>query len=387
MRTRSWFSFASLAALVASVALNGCHSSDGGPTAQFGTPILSDLGTTVFPTSVIAGDFDGDGKTDVLVHTRGEKLRFLHGSGDGSFAAPRAVEGVENVQAAAVADLDGDRRPDLVVTGCAATQCYPWSLFTMRGKGDGSFDAPVSVASISGEPHVAIGDFNGDNLPDVAVPYLKTLERGITIFLGRGDGTLAAPTAWPDPNALGPPFAIVTADVNLDRKQDLIIFSDLLYIGHLSVLLGHGNGTFEPAPNSPVSVGTGSVAVVDFNRDGRPDVAAREHAGKSVGPQIISLGNGDGTFGSPLYTGMPPNFAAGNIDSDSIPDLVGAGYGAAGPEVVVGYGKGDGTFQPGEPIPLPFDGLADSLVDLNADGRLDLILRSATAVAVMLNTR
>ncbi len=267
-----------------------------------------------------------------------------------------------------------------MVTGCAASQCYPVSLFTLRGRGDGSFEAPVTVAIISDYPYLAIGDFNGDNVPDVAVPYLKPLERGITNFLGRGDGTFAAPTDWPDPNALGPPFAIVTADVNLDVNPDLIMFSDLLYLGHVSVMLGHGNGSFGPAPNSSVSVATGSVAIVDFNRDGRPDVAAREHAGKSLGPQIISLGNGDGTFGSPLSTGMPPIFAAGDINRDGIPDLVGS------PGLTVGYGKGDGTFE-AAPIPTGFDGLVESLVDLNGDGRLDLILRSEGAVAVMLNTR
>jgi len=172
-----------------------------------------------------------------------------------------------------------------------------------------------------------VGDFNRDGIPDLAVANGPRFDQGatgsVTILLGNGDGTFTTETESPD--AGGQPLFITTGDFNGDGIPDLVVSdmnSGYPELGNLTVLLGNGDGTFTPTAVSPQ---TGSipysVAVADFNGDGKADLVTANAGSNTV---TVLLGNGDGTFAAPLNfaAGADPVFAAvGDFNGDSIPDL------------------------------------------------------------------
>jgi hypothetical protein len=185
-------------------------------------------------------------------------------------------------------------------------------------------------------------DFNGDGKPDLAVTFSDNLDAGgrqLLVLMGNGDGSFTARNLVD----LGQSFMVVAAvDVNSDKKPDLIITQP--FNGGSSVLLGNGDGTFQPGR----TIGTGVLRVADFNGDGKPDLLC---AGLTV-----RLGNGDGTFGSPISTPAVQNFtplsfagaiAVGDFNGDGKLDVAhtSAWHDAFG-MVWVWMGNGDGTFRP-----------------------------------------
>jgi len=182
----------------------------------------------------------------------------LLGNGDGSFQA--AVNYDAGAQSVAVGDFNGDGKPDLAS-----------SAAVLLGNGDGTFQAALS-SSVGGDS-VAVSDFNGDGKSDLAVATAGGGGEGgspssVSVAVGKGDGTFQAALTY---------FAgfgsrsVAVADFNGDGKPDLAVANVNSY--NFSVFLGKGDGTFQDA----VNYGDGSrpvfVAVGDFNGDGKPDIA------------------------------------------------------------------------------------------------------------------
>jgi hypothetical protein len=216
------------------------------------------------------------------------------------------------------------------------------------------------MGSAYNEDSVAIGDFNGDGIPDLDLAYGG-------VFLGNGDGTFTE-----GGNATGETVAV--GDFNGDGALDLVtVNEDPVNEGHtVTVLLGNGDGTFMTAPSTEVSGYEVSwcVAVADFNRDGLPDVAVNNDIENSV---TVLLSNGDGTFkaaASPAIGTAPACLVAGDFNEDGNPDLVTASG-------TVLLGNGDGTFAI-EPATLPTGSIVAA--DFNLDGILDLASTSGTVL-------
>jgi FG-GAP-like repeat len=189
------------------------------------------------------------------------------------------------------------------------------------------------------------------------------------------------------------PNQIVTGDFNLDTKPDLAVAND--QSSNVTILLGDGTGAFVPAPGSPVTVGSHpeSVAVGDYNNDGRPDFATANFIGGNVS---VFLGDGAGGFtqaaNSPIaVSGGPFYVATGDFDADGLADLAIANISSTPVGVVILVGTGNGQFAaaPGSPFAsggtFP-QGLA--VGDLNGDARPDIAVANhmSSTVSVLLGS-
>jgi uncharacterized protein (DUF2141 family) len=356
---------------------------------------------TVF---VAVGDVNGDGKLDVVVAnycgTCGVSYEgtvgVLLGNGDGTFQpAVTYASGAQGARAVAIADVNGDGKPDLVVGhDCGLPYC-DGDLTVLIGNGDGTFQSPISyVSGTLGAISVAVADVNGDRKPDlVAVGGADSNGDGaVGILLGNGDGTFQKAVTYSSGGMSAESVAI--KDVNGDGRPDLLVANMRTSFyspeGAVAVLLGNGDGTFQKA----VIYAAGgqyamAFAIADLNGDGKPDVVVAEYVTQGFGVGVL-LGNGDGTFQPAVayYAGGVPTYwqtgvAVADVNGDGKPDLVLASgctssstcqnEGVAG----VLLGNGDGTFQPA----LTFNSggyLSGGVAvgDVNGDGRPDVLVVS-----------
>jgi hypothetical protein len=333
----------------------------------------------------------------------------LLGNGDGTFRPAVCYDsGGLNAMSVAIGDVNGDGHPDVVVANIcqSSTDCDTGGVSVLLGNGDGTFQAPVSYGSggFFGSS-VAIADLNGDVRPDLVVasacPIGACSAGGtgvVSVLLGNGDGTFQA--AVPYSTGGFDTVSAVVADVNGDGKPDLVVASNCLSscpngfgIGGASVLLGNGDGTFQ-APFSYASGGynASSAVVADVNGDGKPDLVVSHHyqnGDLSDGGVSVLLGNGDGTFQAAVGYGAGPGdaefVAVADVNGDGKPDLAVANcsvnyYCNGRGSVSVLVGNGDGTFQ--APVRQSSGGkvaMSVAIADVNGDGRPDLLVASLCA--------
>ena len=241
------------------------------------------IGLTTADASFFAAvDLNHDGKQDLLLQAQQnalpEMVAFL-GNGDGTFGSPlTSPQCGANTTAQGLADFNGDGIPDLIATG----NIYSRYLYICLGKGDGTFDAATQVLAGSAPGTTVFGDFNGDGKLDIAVLNNNNLPSTIGILLGNGDGTFQ-PATFPisSNNTLD---SLAAADVNLDGKLDLVTTGS----GQLQTFLGNGDGTFRALPSQGSSLYASTILVSDLNGDGKPDLL--------LSGDDICLGYGDGTF-------------------------------------------------------------------------------------------
>ena len=299
----------------------------------------------------------------------------LNGNGDGTFATfpsyPASPGGGSFSGGMVAADFNGDGKPDLAVgIEVAVGHELGSELGVLLNNGAGFSPATVTQlqgAFTGGPIYAAAGDFNGDGKMDLAVG-------NVSILIGNGDGTFQ-----PEVNyalSAGPSGPLSVGDFNNDGKLDV------LGIGfNLGVILGNGDGTFGLSLNSPIggySSTSSAMAVADFNRDGKLDVAALVTTSYPQQSQLqIMTGNGDGTFSigaSYSLPSWPTAIASGDINGDGIPDII---IGVQIPGDITGaievfLGKGDGTFE--SPITTEVGNGIYSVVvgDFNLDGKQDV---------------
>jgi hypothetical protein len=320
----------------------------------------------------------------------------------------------------AVADLNGDGIPDLVVTdygGIAGNG----AVSVLLGNGDGTFrDAGSQLSGGGGPVDVKVVDYSGKGVGDLVVSNYAS--DNLSVLLGNGDGTFArgrpflfTRSPW-DFQLLGStkgqldlaitnsndrrvqviqgadsrfystgdtPLSITTADLRGKGIVDLVVSNR--QSSTVSVLLGNGDGTFRPARTFATDIHPDQVIVGDFNGDGIPDLATANFDAHTV---TVLLGNGDGTFqfeANFSATFNPISVAAASLRGNGILDLITTS--ASTGDVGVLFGNGDGTFQ--YPIFFPAALGTDhvAVADVDGDGTPDLVLTSfaTNEVLVMLN--
>ena len=271
---------------------------------------------------------------------------------------------------AAVGDFNHDGNLDLVVTTCIVSN----EVTVMLGNGDGTLRPPVSYPVENCPGAVAVGDFNGDGNLDLAVAISAgTGPTGVSVLLGNGDGTFQPAVNY---QTAPFPYMVQVGDFNNDHKLDLISVG----ANGISVLLGHGDGTFqEPAITTVPPAESSVMDIGDFNRDGNLDVVAMEEFGSQSSAQIL-LGNGDGTF---TYFGSysvpdPVAVTAADLNKDGNLDLVVTNGNDVNISVLLG--NGDGSFRTAVNYATPFP-IWSAVADLNGDGNPDIAVANFTLPA------
>jgi hypothetical protein len=327
-------------------------------------------------TGLTAADVNADGLPDVtVVHSGGGYFDgtggVLRGAAGGGFeVTPLDPTGLYPVGAGAAADLNGDGIPDLVTVHQVATG----KVYVYFGNGSGGFGRPVGYSAGSNVYAVIAADLNGDGFPDLAVTN-RTTAGMVTVLLNRGDGTFGSPVGYAvDAN----PVPVAAGDFNGDGKPDLAAVNDFggsNGAGSVSILLGNGDGTFQPAHTFDVGDRPSSLAVADYNDDGKQDLAVGNYYGNSV---TVLLGNGDGTFSALANFAAeeaPVAVNAADFNGDGTFDLAVTCQGNA-QDVLLG--NGDGTFQPFVHYAIGQEVGGVVVEDFNGDGRIDIAVGDST---------
>jgi FG-GAP-like repeat len=300
--------------------------------------------------AVAAGDFNSDGKVDLVVTLNSLQfsLALLTGTGTGSFNAPTFFPNTSGFDSPAIVatDLNNDGRLDLVVMhsiACFTAPCRAArSITILLGNGNGTFQTPSEIDVGTGPNSMAVADLNRDGIKDVAIGGGNT---EFSVLIGVGNGTFVQQpvvTLVPGGDLFSACNDIGLGDLNRDSIQDLVV-----PLGNgegNAILIGNGNGTFQVRSRIQIdeTFAPLHVAVADYNRDGLLDIARTMGDGTNGLMQILR-GNGDGTFQAPnRYLVPPPNSSRGGIviiagdwNGDAKPDIAFVVGGAGAPALDV----------------------------------------------------
>ena len=255
----------------------------GNGDGTFQAPLTFVPPTTVVSTGFAFGDFNGDGNIDMAISQVGGSggLAAVYlGNGDGTFTTgaqyPTGQISFSGSPSIIAGDFNRDGKLDL-----AMVQAYPAlsisNAVVLLGNGDGTFQSAVSHPTAPGAGVIAAGDFNGDGIPDLATLSSYPGANTVSILLGNGDGTFQTHVDYTTGNG---PVSLTVADLNGNGKLDLAIseYND----NTVSVLLGLGDGTLQEKQDFPVNSGPAGIVAADFNGDGRMDIAADNYLGNNV---------------------------------------------------------------------------------------------------------
>jgi Domain of unknown function (DUF4347)/FG-GAP-like repeat len=268
------------------------------------------------PYFVAVGDFNGDGKVDIITSGVSNSLSLnnisvLMGNGTGSFGAATSFSvGASICLSVAIGDFNGDGKADIVTANDANN-----NISVLLGTGTGSFGRATNFATGAFTKFVTIGDFNGDGKADIAAT--NSNPNNVSILLGEGTGGFRTASNFSVGTS---PAGIALGDFNSDGKADLAIANN--GSNNISVLLGTGTGSFSAATNFSAGTNSYAVAIGDFNGDGKADLAVANYTDDNVS---VLLGTGTGSFGAAtnfLVGTKPASVAIDDFNGDGRADII-----------------------------------------------------------------
>src|ERR1051325_11379517 len=337
--------------LVAILLTRLCHQTvalaEACPALNFTAPATFRTGTN--PASVAVGDFNGDGKADLAVANSAisggtASVSVLLGRGDGTFQTAVNYATGSGSASVALGDFNHDSVPDLSVANAGST-----NVSVLLGQGGGLLQAAVNYrAGDQPSQFVAVGDFDRNGQADLALA--NRVSAKVSVILGRGDGTFLSPVGY---DVGTDPLSVAVGDFNGDMNPDLAVANSALFdnLPSISVLLGNGNGTFRAAVNYNAGTSPRSLAVGDFNGDGKLDLAIANYGSFGTNGQLtnsavsVLIGKGDGTFAAAVKYNAgegPLALAVEDFNGDNKLDLAVANNRSKNVSLLLG--KGDGTF-------------------------------------------
>ena len=326
-----------------------------------GAPQLQQFSVGSVNQSVSLFDVNGDGNTD-FVGTDPRAFYVSLGDGAAGYTIPTRTLAPPYTHVTP-GDFNGDGHVDLAASGTTTS--------ILTGDGQGGFAAPA--IGIGGSHSVAVADFTGDGVPDVAsVPLVSNTQ--VLVHRNLGDGTFATAMMY---SVSTDPDAILATDLDGDGDADIAVSTGV----DVTLLSNNGNGTFSTAAHilqNPAMTRHRGFVSGDFNGDGKVDLAVTEEPwGGSSALLKVALGNGQGGFGSPISSTLPAGvwwLVAGDLDGDSKLDIVAHGQ----LPVIWLHGNGNGSFGTAQTIisggGVTVGGVA--VADMDNDGKLDVIASS-----------
>lgn len=375
-------------------------------------------------TDLVVTDIDGDGRADVITLTNlyggqqvGSRIDVYRQTAAGVFAAPDTYSFGCSPWSLTATDIDGDGLPDLVVTDPGRTAGCPdpnWPgravyLLLQDRTQPGHFLAPRKLVGdiYTSVNHLAVGDFNADGVPDIALGEPLNSSRRVLLLLQDPlhRGTFLAPTEIAMPGAVG---EIVAGDINGDGRSDLFFHMYYASGSTLAIMLQRPTGGFDsPVALAPqVGLNVQRLAILDVNGDGRPDLLAHftpqstDYRSKLT---VLMQGSSGSTWLAPLDSSLQGidganGTAFGDLNSDGLPDVALAGSFPAGSaplsppnitsQVNLVMLSGLASYRLAATIGLPIQPDCVAIRDIDGDGRNDIILfDGASRVMVMLQSR
>ncbi|CAF4862229.1 unnamed protein product [Rotaria sp. Silwood1] len=352
--------------------------------ATFRNQSSSSTGVNSNPEAIAIGDFNNDSLSDMVVANSNKyNVGIFLSCGNGTFRSQETFStgSDSNPTAVAVGDFNNDNLLDIVV---ANSNTDNLGIFLGHGNGDFAAQKTFSTESGSHPSAVAVGDFNNDNLLDIVVANSNTGNLGI--FLGHGNGDFAAQKTF-STGSDSNPFAVAVGDFNNDNLLDIAVANS--NTDNLGIFLGHGNGTF--ATQKTFSTGSGSlphsVAVGDFNNDRLFDIAVVNYKTHNIG---VFLGYGNGMFASQMtYSAgngaLPIMLTTSDLNNDNNLDIAVANYGANNVGIFFGYGDGSFTQQMIFATGSSSVPIAIAIGDFDNDNRSDIaVVNRADYIAMVL---
>jgi hypothetical protein len=330
----------------------------GNRNGTFGTANTFTVGPAAI--EIAGGDLNGDSKADLIVTDGIKAVHVVLGNGDGTFEPPATITLHNDPRGIALADLNADGILDVAVAIFGRPGTSQGEAAILIGHGDGTFASPVFYPLTHNGSRLVTADLNNDGKLDlaVAVQHFSVPQNGLAVLLGNGDGTFQPAVTL----VAGDSVDVAANDFNADGNVDLALTG--YFTGTVRVVLGNGDGTFGPASSFATGGDAVTVSAADLSGDGAADLLI------GGGHTAVLLGNGHGAFVPAVLYAIGDRFARlGYFNRDRVPDVV-AGGGFS--EIGVAFGNGDGSFR--APLSYQVPPLGFDAGDFNGDGFTDMVV-------------